>query len=70
MSETESTAYSVIQRALQEWANQAMAALQLVIPLLQVERLCAHGAAGLISKRRGQPSNRGIGKQLAGGALY
>lgn len=67
MSQKEAQRYAVIQRVLQGQASQALAAQQLGLSVRQVKRLCAavrqRGASGLISKRRGQPSNRRIDAQ-------
>lgn len=67
MSQKEAQRYAVIQRVLQGQASQALAAQQLELSVRQIKRLCAavrqHAADGLISKRRGQPSNRRIGAE-------
>jgi transposase len=61
MSQRELTRLEVIQRVKRKTLKQRQAAEQLSISVRQVKRLCktyqATGAAGLISKRRGQPSN-------------
>ena len=61
MSQRELTRLEVIQRVKQKTLKQRQAAELLSISVRQVKRLCkayqANGAAGLISKRRGQPSN-------------
>ncbi len=61
MSRRELTRLEVIQRVQQKTLKQRQAAELLSISVRQVKRLCkayqASGAAGLISKRRGQPSN-------------
>src|SRR5687768_7106607 len=61
MSERELTRLEVIQRVKRKTLKQRQAAELLSISVRQVKRLCktyqASGAAGLISKRRGQPSN-------------
>jgi transposase len=61
MSQRELTRLEVIQRVKRKTLKQRQAAELLSISVRQVKRLCktyqATGAAGLISKRRGQPSN-------------
>src|SRR5215203_2703221 len=61
MSQRELTRLEVIQRVKRKTLNQRRAAELLSVSVRQVKRLCkayqASGAAGLISKRRGQPSN-------------
>jgi len=61
MSQPELTRLEVIQRVKRKTLKQRQAAELLSISVRQVKRLCkafqASGAAGLISKRRGQPSN-------------
>src|SRR5215207_9476893 len=61
MSQRELTRLEVIQRVKQKTLKQRQAAELLSVSVRQVKRLCkayqASGAAGLISKRRGQPSN-------------
>ena len=61
MSQRELTRLEVIQRVKRKTLRQRQAAELLSISVRQVKRLCkayqASGAAGLISKRRGQPSN-------------
>lgn len=61
MSQPELTRLEVIQRVKRKTLKQRQAAELLSISVRQVKRLCkayrADGAAGLISKRRGQPSN-------------
>jgi transposase len=61
MSQRELTRLEVIQRVRRKTLKQRQAAELLSISVRQVKRLCktyqASGAAGLISKRRGQPSN-------------
>ena len=67
MSQNEAQRYAVIERVLQGHASQAVAAQQLGLSVRQIKRLCAgvrqHGAGALISRRRGQPSNRRIGAE-------
>ena len=62
MSQQEARRYAVIRRVLDGQASQALAAEQLGLSVRQVKRLCAAvrqgGPSALISKRRGQPSNR------------
>ena len=61
MSQRELTRLEVMQRVKRKTLKQRQAAELLSISVRQVKRLCkayqASGAAGLISKRRGQPSN-------------
>jgi transposase len=61
MSQPELTRLEVIQRVKSKTFKQRQAAELLSISVRQVKRLCrayqARGAAGLISKRRGRPSN-------------
>lgn len=61
MSQRELTRLEVIQRVKRKTLKQHQAAELLSISVRQVKRLCkayqANGATGLISKRRGQPSN-------------
>ena len=61
MSQRELTRLEVIQRVKRKTLKQRQAAELLSVSVRQVKRLCkayhASGAAGLISKRRGQPSN-------------
>lgn len=67
MSHKEAQRYAVIERVLQGHSSQALAAQQLGLSVRQIKRLCAavrtQGAAAVVSKRRGQPSNRRIGAQ-------
>lgn len=64
MSEREVDRYAVIQQVIGKKVRQADAASRLRLSIRQVKRLShqvrQHGAAGLISKRRGKPSNRRI----------
>ena len=64
MSIKEVGRFAVIQRVLAADVDQAGAASQLQLSLRQVKRLCKAvrdgGAAALISKKRGKPSNRRI----------
>jgi transposase len=61
MSQRELTRLEVIQRVKRKTLKQRQAAELLSITVRQVKRLCkayqANGAAGLISRRRGRPSN-------------
>jgi transposase len=61
MSQRELTRLEVIQRVKRKTLKQGQAAELLSLSVRQVKRLCkayqVSGAAGLISKRRGQPSN-------------
>ncbi|WP_407674601.1 ISNCY family transposase [Paraliomyxa miuraensis] len=62
MSRTELDRLDVVQRVLERRLTQRQAATLLGLGERQVQRLCrtvrAHGAAGLVSKKRGRPSNR------------
>lgn len=64
MSTKEATRYAVIQKVLDKEISQRIAGQQLGLSTRQIKRLSvlvrAQGAAGLISKRRGLPSNRTI----------
>jgi len=64
MSEKEAQRLSVLHRVLDGGLKQAQAAQQLGVSVRQVKRLCrrlrSQGAAGLVSRRRGRPSNRRI----------
>ena len=61
MSQRELTRLEVIQRVKRKTLKQRQAAELLSVSVRQVKRLCqayrTSGAAGLVSKRRGQPSN-------------
>lgn len=65
MSQKEAQRLGVIRRVLEGELSQAQAACMLGLSVRQVKRLVRQlslqGAAGLISKRRGVPSNRRIG---------
>jgi transposase len=67
MSQPELTRLEVIQRVKRKTLKQRQAAELLSVSVRQVKRLCkayqASGAAGLISKRRGQPSNNRLAEQ-------
>lgn len=67
MSTREAERYAVIKRVQAGDLTQALAAQQLGLSVRQVKRLCAvvrtGGAGALISKKRGQPSNRSIPAQ-------
>jgi transposase len=67
MSKRELTRLEVIQRVKQKTLKQRQAAELLSVSVRQVKRLCqayqASGAAGLISKRRGQPSNNRLSEK-------
>lgn len=67
LSEREADWLEVIKRVAAKEGSQAMAALQLVLSVRQIKRLCrgyrSDGAQALVSKRRGVPSNRRIGEQ-------
>ena len=67
MSQRELTRLEVIQRVKRKTLKQRQAAELLSVSVRQVKRLCkvyqASGAAGLISKRRGQPSNNRLSEK-------
>ena len=67
MSQREVQRFEVISRVLQGVCGQAGAAQMLGLSVRQIKRLCRcvrlRGAAGLISQRRGQPSQRCIAPQ-------
>jgi transposase len=67
MSQPELTRLEVIQRVKRKTLKQRQAAELLSISVRQVKRLCKayqdSGAAGLISKRRGQPSNNRLAEK-------
>lgn len=64
MSHKEAQRYAVIQRVSDGHCSQALAGEQLGLSVRHIKRLSAalrkHGPGALISKRRGQPSNRRI----------
>lgn len=64
MSTKEAQRFALIQRVLSKTTTQRAAASALGLSERQIKRLCRqvreHGAAGLISQRRGQTSNRRI----------
>lgn len=64
MSQKEVQRLLVLRRVLDEGLSQALAAQQLGVSVRQIKRPCGllreQGAQGLISRRRGQPSNRRI----------
>lgn len=64
MSHKESQRLAVLSRVLDEGLGQAQAARQLGLSVRQVKRLCRRlreqGARGLVSRRRGRPSNARI----------
>jgi len=64
MSQKEAQRYAVIRQVIEGRQIQALAAQQLGLSVRQIKRLCkamrTAAAQGLISKRRGQPSNRRI----------
>lgn len=64
MSQKEVDRYTVIEQVIGKKLSQSQACTRLGISVRQVKRLCRQvrlsGTAGLISKRRGQPSNRRI----------
>ena len=67
MSQRELTRLEVIQRVKRKTLKQQQAAALLSLSVRQIKRLCKAyqraGAAGLISKRRGQPSNNRLPKK-------
>src|SRR5215217_4281907 len=67
MSQRELTRLEVIQRVKRKTLRQRQAAELLSLSVRQVKRLCkayqGAGAAGLISKRRGRPSNNRLPKK-------
>jgi transposase len=64
MSQKEAQRLGILERVLDKALAQADAARLLGLSVRQVKRLCRRlreqGASGLISRRRGQPSNRRI----------
>jgi len=64
MSQREVDRLEVVQQVADRQLGQARAAQRLAVSVRQVKRLVrayrSAGAAGLVSQRRGQPSNRGI----------
>lgn len=68
MSMKEADRYAVVQQVLGRTMRQADAALWLDISVRQVKRLAravrSAGAAGVVSKRRGVPSNRRIAQSV------
>lgn len=62
MSQREAGRVLVVQSVLDKRISQGEAAIQLGLSLRQVKRLCRavreQGPSGLISRRRGAPSNR------------
>ena len=68
MSQREAQRLAVLQTVKGKTLSQAQAAQQLGISIRQVKRLCRRlreqGASGLISKRRGMPSNRRIAGEV------
>ena len=64
MSQKEVQRLAVLRRVLGEGLGQGQAAQQLGLSVRQVKRLCRRlleqGAQGLVSRRRGRPSNRRI----------
>ena len=68
MSQKEAQRLAVLNQVLQGRMSQAVAASALRLSLRQVKRLCRQlrdqGAPGLVSKRRGVPSNRRIDAAL------
>ena len=68
MSAKEVDRFEVIRRVLERRLKRGKAAQVLGITARQVRRLCdayeRDGAGGLVSKRRGQPSNRRLSEDL------
>ena len=68
MSQREAQRLAVLQGVKGETLSQVQAAQQLDLSVRQVKRLCRRlrdqGASGLISKRRGVPSNRRIAGEV------
>ncbi len=66
MSKKELTRYEIVRRVIDKRMRQAEAASRLGVTERQVKRLVRavreEGATGLVSKRRGRPSNRRIGE--------
>jgi transposase len=64
MSHKEAKRYAVVQQVMDKTLRQSDAATALGVSVRQIKRLCrqvrTHGAQGIVSKRRGQPSNRRI----------
>ncbi len=73
MSRTELNRLQVLNRVLERRLTQSKAAEQLGLSLRQVERLCRklrlEGPDGLVSKKRGRPSNRRLPDGLREHAL-
>lgn len=73
MSEKERSRLKVIEAVVEKRLRQVEAAAHLGLSIRQIKRLMrAHreeGAAGLVSKRRGRPSNRRIGEDEREGVL-
>ena len=67
MSAKEADRYAVIVQVVERRMGQSDAAAWLGISVRQVKRLCAavraYGTVGVISKRRGVPSNRRIAER-------
>ena len=64
MSQKEAQRYAIVQRVQAGELSQGQAALALAVSVRQVKRLCRRvrdqGASGLVSRKRGVPSNRRI----------
>ena len=73
MSKRELTRLEVVQRVQKRRLTQREAAALLGLSVRQVERLCRayreHGVVGLVSKRRGAPSNNLIDNDLRTAAM-
>ena len=73
LSEPEASRLGVIQRVVGGDLSQALAAQQLGLSVRHIKRLCRDyrrdGAQALVSKRRGQPSNRRIAPERKGAIL-
>lgn len=67
MSQKEVDRLGVVRRVLDDGLGQAQAAQLLGLSVRQVKRLCRRvreqGAQGLVSRRRGRPSNRRIAQE-------
>ena len=73
MSAKELDRLEIISRVIERRLTQRKAAERLGLSLRQVERLCrafrTDGAAGLVSRKRGRPSNRKLASALRERAL-
>ena len=68
MSAKEVDRLEIIGRVVERRLTQRAAAARLGLSLRHVERLChafrRHGAAGLVSRKRGRPSNRKLAEAV------